>query len=213
MPSRWTYRTWLTDGRVKLDDPIHGKGLYLWLLELPNGHFRFVHVGIAADGGSTLASRTRKHLCGQRVVAGKVPGDRIHACDLTTCPPYGSLGPDLRNDGPARLDAARRFLSNLRIMFILPVLDPSLNPSQDIKLLEGLIARSAAELLDLKPRKGGLHWETTNTIPATRRLAEPLENLPVIARDVANTLNGALRALIGRQETGMMPPEPRRGTT
>ncbi len=78
MPARWRYAEWLRAPELNANGVSRGKGIYLWLLDLPSGHYRFVHVGISAEGESTLAERTKHHLRRQRVVDDKEPGDRIH---------------------------------------------------------------------------------------------------------------------------------------
>lgn len=210
MPRRWRFASYLACPELSQGSPNDGKGIYLWLLELPNRHFRFVHVGIAAKGASSLARRTKQHLGRQRVVAGKVPADRIHRWQDSCSSPYGSLGEDLRHNESERLTAGLDFLSKLRIMFIYPASYTPVFSSGDIERLEGLIARSAAYLLDTRDREGGLHWETTNTLGATQHPPETYKDrLPATAREVANCLNKALSDL-RQSETGMMPNEPRR---
>lgn len=210
MPARWRYAEWLRAPELNANGVNRGKGIYLWLLDLPSGHYRFVHVGISAEGESTLAERTKHHLRRQRVVKGKEPGDRIHLWRDRPFPPYGSLGEDLRSNASERSKAGVNFLSKLRIMFIYP--DPYVpeRSTGDIKRLEGLIARSAAYLLDTRDREEGLYWETTNTLGATQNPPETYnDRLPATAREVADCLNKALSDL-RQAETGMMPNEPRR---
>lgn len=216
MPTRWTYGEQLTDSRLSGDGEKGGKGLYIWLLDLPDAtKYRFVHVGIAAKGGSTLAERTKYHLRRQRVVADKAPGDRIHRWSPLDHCPYGTIGPDLRESSSDLMAASLEFLDRLRIMYIFPSEQGQASAggeeglAEELAVMEGLIARSAARLFEPDGDGKRDRWEITNTLTATRLLKGfNDQELDCLASQVASTMNDALSRLLGHPAS-MMPTQRR----
>lgn len=126
---RNSYATWLnSEEAVK-------KGLYIWLHVLPDGkRYRFVHVGLAKKGNSTLASRIRTHcrnafridptyvLCVQDNDFGRLVKVEQH------------------DERGINQQYAQQFLAQIRVLLLIPSKpDPCA-----IAQMEGLIAYAAA---------------------------------------------------------------------
>ena len=121
------------------------RGLYIWLHELPDGappaeaRYRFVHVGLAKKGASTLASRTRVHC---RNAFRIDPTYRLNAQD-------GKFGHLERacpnNERGVNQVFAKCFLDQIRVLLMIP---PSDEHEDAVARMEGLIAHAAARALD-----------------------------------------------------------------
>ena len=116
------------------------KGLYIWLHVLPDGappaeaHYRFVHVGLAKHGDSTLARRTKEHCRNAFKID---PTYRLNAQDgkfghLERVCPHVQPGVDQ--------ESAEQFLRKIHVLLLIP---PKPDPCA-IAQMEGLIAYAAA---------------------------------------------------------------------
>lgn len=205
IPKRWSYASWLSAPELTGVGPTRGKGIYIWVLDGGAKGFRFVHVGVAASGAGTIATRTKHHLVRQRNYS-----DQIRRWRQLPGISFGTLGDDLRpllqtaSGQEFVRNALREFLSQLRLLVLLPACPKSSEPLY-IKQTEGIIARTAAYLLDFQTRTEGRNWETTNTLSATARYGSG----PECAGRVADSLNSVLSQLLGRS-VEMLPRESRR---
>ena len=147
------------------------RGLYIWLHELPDGappaeaRYRFVHVGLAKKGASTLASRTRVH-CQNAFSKDPTYELRDHENG------FGRLIRVRPRDQPGvDQEHAEQFLRQIHVLLLIP---PKPDPCA-IAQMEGLIAYAAA---------GALHEDQiTNTMghvqppPEKTKLAELVKRL------------------------------------
>lgn len=116
------------------------EGLYIWLHVLPDGacrigpRYRFVHVGLAKKGASTLASRTRMHC---QNAFSKDPTYELRNHDNG----FGRLKRVRSRDQPGvDQEYAEQFLRQIHVLLLIP---PKPDPCV-IAQMEGLIAHAAA---------------------------------------------------------------------
>ncbi|QOW21782.1 hypothetical protein [Novilysobacter avium] len=152
---RCSYADWLRG-----TTPLHQKGVYIWLYPLSPEIYRFVHVGIAEKGASTLAERTKAHIRNARHI------DRIYEVNPDVNPPYGSLGKELREglrfdelSGEVRA-VLQASIEKLRILYLLPV-SPAPAP---IRRMEAVLASTAARMLGHQADQ----WQVTNSMDKIR---------------------------------------------
>ena len=131
--SRNSYAPWLRSKEAAQ------KGLYIWLHKLPDRErFRFIHVGLAKHGDSTLARRTKEHCRNAFKID---PTYRLNAQNgkfghLERVRPHVQPGVDQ--------EYAEQFLRQIHVLLLIP---PKPDPSA-IAQMEGLIAYAAARALD-----------------------------------------------------------------
>ena len=128
------YAAWLAS------EEAGSKGLYIWLHMWPDGarrigpRYRFVHVGLAKHGDSTLARRTKEHCRNAFKID---PTYRLNAQDgkfghLERVCPHVQPGVDQ--------ESAEQFLRQIHVLLLIP---PKPDPCA-IAQMEGLIAYAAA---------------------------------------------------------------------
>ena len=148
------------------------KGLYIWLHVLPDGappaeaRYRFVHVGLAKKGASTLASRTRVH-CQNAFSKDPTYELRDHGNG------FGRLKRVRPHVQPSvDQEYAEQFLRQIHVLLLIP---PKPDPCA-IAQMEGLIAYAAAGAFDDED-------QITNTmghvqpLPDETKLAELVKRL------------------------------------
>ena len=167
-------------------------GIYVWLLASPGEAelLRFLHVGLAQKGDSTMAKRTYSHCRGQ--FNGQ---DYIYSFEQDENG-VGKLKAEWEKPQgvpkPTDLDSiAEKFLGSVRILFIYG--RDLASPEIAIPLLEGAIAEAAEKLYGV--------GEVTNTNKATRRKGRAL----IKSRDDAEELFASLKKPI---PTLRWPQEP-----
>jgi len=163
------YSDWLRLNVVKTH------GIYIWLYQLQQDkRYRFIHVGLSKSGDSTVAERTKDHC--RNAINGPDPTYRIDICNIEN--PFGGL---IKIDGKTHADEAERFISNIRVLILLPIFEMAdiKQRSECIAQMEGCIAHTAAKIF-----RGG----TTNTLSKVRPSSHcPDETFPEM-RDALNEI-------------------------
>ena len=166
-------------------------GIYVWLLASPGEAelLRFLHVGLAQKGDSTMAKRTHSHCRGQfngqdYIYSFKQEENGVGKLMAEWEKPQGV-------PKPTDLDAkAEKVLRSVRILFIYG--RDLASPEFAIPLLEGAIAEAAEKLYGV--------GEVTNTNKATRRKGRALIKSSDDAEKLFVSLKEAIPSLRWPQE-------------